>query len=277
MTDQINRRFSLISELHKAIPGELRLLYQPQFEIASGRIIGAEALVRWQHPKKGLLGPDYFLPIAEETGSIHKIGAWVLKTACRQASRWYHAEGLPIRVAVNVSASQLHHPDFGKMVEEVLTRFNLPPAHLELELTETTVMTSIDEAATLFHKLKKLGVNIALDDFGTGYSSLACLKKLPLSCLKIDRAFFRDIPQSQDDMVLVRTILEIAHCLSLRAVAEGIENPSQLAFLKQIRCDEYQGYLLAKPLPANELLPLLQRTKKQPQPFVTFAKAAGHA
>jgi EAL domain-containing protein (putative c-di-GMP-specific phosphodiesterase class I) len=249
------------SDLRDAIPNELSLLYQPQAEIGSDRIVGVEALVRWLHPQRGTIGPNEFIPIAEETGMINQLGDFVLLTACRQAARWYHEDGLSLRVAVNISAQQLTQGDFVDVVESIIRECRLPPSLLELELTESVLMSNVEEIIVLFQRLKKLGLSIALDDFGTGYSSLAYLKRLPVDRLKIDRSFILDVPWDKDDVAITRTIIAMARSLNLGVIAEGVEHVSQFDFLKKEGCEEFQGYALARPMPPEGIAHMIRQTQ----------------
>lgn len=261
MAQQALKRLSVESDLRMAIPNELFLLYQPQAEIGSDRIVGVEALVRWRHPQRGIIGPNEFIPIAEEISMINQLGEWVLLTACRQAARWYHEECLSLRVAVNISAHQLMRDNFVSMLESILYECCLPPSLLELELTESVLMSNVEGIIVLLQRLKKLGLSIALDDFGTGYSSLAYLKRLPIDRLKIDRSFIQDLPGDKDDVAITRTIIAMARSLNLGVIAEGVEHVSQFDFLKKEGCEEFQGYALAKPLPPEDVAHLIKQTR----------------
>lgn len=243
---------------HATEQRELCVYYQAQIDIDSGRIIGAEALVRWQDPTKGLISPINFIPIAEETGLIVEIGAWVLRETCRQGQRWIDA-GLPsITLAVNVSPHQFRRSNISAMVEEVLHDTGFPAERLELELTESGLMENEEKAVEVLNNLRAQGVRLAIDDFGTGYSSLAYLKRFPLDVLKIDKSFIDDIPSLQDDMEITATIVAMGHILGFKVLAEGVETLEQLAFLREKGCDTYQGFIKSKPLPANEFAQLLR-------------------
>jgi diguanylate cyclase len=238
--------------------GQFELHYQPKVEVRSGAIRSVEALVRWRHPEKGLISPAQFIPLAEETGLILPIGKWILREACRQCRAW-HADGetTPLRVAVNISAMQFRDPELGRSVARILEETGLEPQFLELELTESTVMAHAEKAEQSLRALSELGVQISIDDFGTGYSSLAYLKRFPLNTLKVDRAFVNDLGRSNDDLAIVRAIISLAHSLRLKVIAEGVESDEQLDVLRDLHCDEYQGYLCSKPLPAAELASIL--------------------
>ena len=241
-------RLVLEHDLKRAIEqGELFLEYQPQLDLQEGEILSVEALVRWQHPKKGLIGPLDFIPLAEESGLIIPIGKWVLETACLETMKWQQKYKRPMKVAVNLSIGQLYQKDFVRFVEQTLERSGLEPAHLQLEITESmTVNTKL--IIPVLHELKQLGVTIAVDDFGTGYSSLAYLKDFPLDYLKIDRSFICNILDNQDDEVLVKMILSMAKHLKLKVVAEGIETAEQLDYLMRSECDKIQGYFISRPI-----------------------------
>lgn len=233
---------------------EFVLHYQPQVDIVTGRLAGVEALLRWRHPRKGLVLPSTFIEVAEETGLIEPIGSWVLRTACEQCKAWQDAGYPEVRVAVNVSARQFNHPaEFARSVQRMLARTGLDPSNLELEMTESVIWRNADDSLQAFRRLGKLGTRLAVDDFGTGYSSLATLKQLPIDTLKIDRSFVRDVDENKESDVLVATIIGMAHSLDLSVTAEGVENLAQLSSLKRLGCDEYQGFLFSKPLPPEEL------------------------
>jgi diguanylate cyclase (GGDEF)-like protein len=234
-----------------AARGELTLHYQPQVDANSGRLIGAEALLRWNHASLGLVSPARFIPIAEETGMIAEFGRWVLNQACTQAGRWRHA-GRRLRLAVNVSAIEFEQTGFVDGVERALCVHGIDPALLELELTESAVVNNIDLAVTQLARLRGLGMRIAIDDFGTGHSSLGYLQRLPVDTIKIDRSFVAEIRTATSRPPLVQSVISLAHALGLTVVAEGVETEAQLAALQCMECDEIQGYLIAKPLPAPE-------------------------
>jgi diguanylate cyclase (GGDEF)-like protein/PAS domain S-box-containing protein len=230
---------------------ELELHYQPQADLATGEIIGVEALARWHHPELGVVPPAEFIPIAEETGLIGALGSWVLKEACRQAIEWQRA-GLPhVAIAVNVSALQLRSPDFLGAVQQALRESGLEAHWLEIELTESVLMHEAESTLSTLRSLGALGIRIAVDDFGTGYSSLAYLRRLPIDKLKIDRSFVRDLGAETDASVIVSTIVRMAHSLKLKVLAEGVESSEQVTLLRAQGCDEMQGYWLARPLPAD--------------------------
>lgn len=233
---------------------EFVLYYQPQVDILTGKLAGVEALLRWRHPRKGLVPPSTFIEVAEETGLIEPIGSWVMREACEQCKAWHDAGYPEIRVSVNVSARQFNHPtEFARGVQRMLARTGLDPSCLELEMTESVIWRNADDSLQAFRRLGKLGTRLAVDDFGTGYSSLATLKQLPIDTLKIDRSFVRDVDEDKDSDVLVATIIGMAHSLDLRVTAEGVENLAQLSALKRLGCHEYQGFLFSKPLPPEEL------------------------
>jgi diguanylate cyclase (GGDEF)-like protein/PAS domain S-box-containing protein len=244
-------RLDLENALRRALErGELFLHYQPQVAIPSGRIIGAEALLRWNHPTKGLIPPSVFVPLAEDAGLMGIIGSWVIESACLQLRAW-RAEGVPLRrMAVNLSGQQIIRGGLVETVSEVLERTGVDPADLELEITETFVMAHLNDGLETLHALKRLGITLAIDDFGTGYSSLSYLKRLPIDRLKIDRSFVKDIPADRDDMAIAATIIAMAHNLDLQVIAEGVEQSAQVDFLRRHRCDEVQGYLFSKPVSA---------------------------
>ncbi|MDX1485232.1 MAG: EAL domain-containing protein [Alphaproteobacteria bacterium] len=247
-------QLTLENDLRRAIErDELLLHYQPQVDLADGRIIGVEALVRWQHPELGLIPPARFIPIAEETGLIVPIGQWVLKTACAQARQWIDAGMPPLVVSVNMSSRQFHQEDMLETVTTALEESGLDAEHLALEITESSLMQKPEDAVVTLCLLHNMGVGIAIDDFGTGYSSLGHLKRFPLHALKIDRAFVSDVTENPEDAAIVGAILAMAHSLKLRVIAEGVETRNQLDFLKQAGCDAIQGFLISKPVTAEEI------------------------
>lgn len=259
LTDSALETFALETMLHRAIANdEFVLHYQPQVSLRSGELIGVEALVRWHHPTKGLIPPDKFIPVAEECGLIDKVGDWVLAEACRQVRRW-HDQGYELRMAVNVCGKQVSQKGFVEQVEAVITEYGVDPKHLELEITESSVMDQAEKAVAALDALRDLGVAVAIDDFGTGYSSLSYLKRFSVDRLKIDRSFVRDIPEDKDDVALARAIIALGGSLGLSVIAEGVETSEQRDLLAAMGCDEMQGYLYSRPLPAEELEALLQR------------------
>jgi len=235
--------------LHRAIQkGELRLVYQPKVDAVSSAIMGWEALLRWNTPGLGEISPMRFIPIAEKTDLIIRIGAWVLDAACRQAARWEHDFGRPVRVAVNLSLQQFHQEDLVEMIRTSLAAAPLDPASLELEITESTVMSRGSDLDLLMRKIRALGVTLSIDDFGTGYSSLAHVKRFPAQTLKIDRSFITDLAADKSSLAIVQSIIALAHGLHLKVVAEGVETEVQLEILRGLGCDEFQGYLFSRPL-----------------------------
>jgi len=251
-------RLALESSLRRALErDEFVLHYQPKVLLNSGRITGMEALVRWQRPDMGMIPPMQFIPLAEETGLIVPIGEWVLRTACAQTKTWFDQGLSPLRVSVNLSARQFVDEQLLGMVAKVLAETRLPPAALELEITESTVMPEPERAANLLNELKKMGISISIDDFGTGYSSLAYLKRFPIDCVKIDRSFIKDLPGDEDDASITHAIIMMAHGLNLSVVAEGAETAAQVDFLRAHGCDEVQGYYFGKPMPGHEFAELV--------------------
>ncbi len=247
---------SLVQDLRKGLERqEFFLNYQPRVSLGSGITISVEALLRWQHPERGLISPAVFIPIAENTGMIQQLGNWVLQDACNQAKSW-QKQGQPLRVAVNVSVKQLQQDDFVEQVKRALETSQLAPQFLELEITESAAMSNIEGNIRKLSQLKALGIYISIDDFGTAYSSLNYLKRLPVNSLKIDRSFIQDIdsPQQQtNNIAIVRSIIALGKNMELQVVAEGVETAKQAAILQDIGCDEAQGFYFSKPLPAKEL------------------------
>jgi EAL domain-containing protein (putative c-di-GMP-specific phosphodiesterase class I) len=251
---------ALESELRRALErGEFVVYYQPQVDISSQRIVGVEALVRWQHPSRGLLLPADFIPMAEESGLIVPLGDWVLRAACAQAKTWQEA-GLPaIRVAVNLSARQFQQQDLVEAIGQALKDSDLSPHYLQLEITESVAMHDMDFTIITLGRLREMGVQIAIDDFGSGHSSLNYLKRLPIDDVKIDQSFVRDLAVDPSDAAIVGSIVAMTHDLKLKVVAEGVETEEQLAFLKKRRCDVVQGFLFSKPMPADALEDMIRR------------------
>jgi EAL domain-containing protein (putative c-di-GMP-specific phosphodiesterase class I) len=245
-----SRRLTLENDLRRAVQkGELVVYYQPISELKTGCTVMHEALVRWKHPTRGLVAPTEFIQLAEDTGLILKIGEQVLRDACL----WVKKIGVDRRmpVAVNISARQFNDPKLVELVARTLEETGLPAEMLELEITESTVMQQTDATLAMLKRLKDLGVSLAIDDFGTGYSSLAYLKRFPVDKLKIDKSFIDDVPRSRDHNAIVTAIIGLAHALSLRVVAEGVETEAQLEFLQGAHCDMIQGYLAGKPIDAD--------------------------
>ena len=254
MQRQIIKRHNIEEELRRAIvEQEFLLHYQPQIDIGSGKVIGVEALIRWQHPKTGIVLPEQFIPIAEETGLILAIDEWVLRSACAQAQRWQEA-GLPLlRMAVNISASQFNRADFLEIIDRTLTETGYESKMLELEVTEGVLMADGPKNADILIALKKRGIKLAIDDFGTGYSSLSYLKHFPVDRIKIDRSFVRDVVSNRDDAAIVTAILAMAGSLGLAVIAEGVENREQLDFLRGLHCMEAQGFYMGRPVPPEDI------------------------
>jgi EAL domain-containing protein (putative c-di-GMP-specific phosphodiesterase class I) len=226
---------------------------------------GAEALLRWQHPVRGSIPPAEFIPIAEESGLIGSIGAWVVREACRQARAWQVAGLPPLRVAVNLSASQFRQGNIVEMIGDALDQAGLEPRFLEVELTESAVMSDPEESIAILEKLSTMGVLVSVDDFGTGYSSMSYLRRFPIDKLKIDRGFISEIMSRSEDASIVRAIISLAHSLKLKVVAEGVESTEQLEFLKTLGCDQYQGFHYSRALPVSEFEALV-RSKRQEEP-----------
>ncbi|MFP5380994.1 MAG: EAL domain-containing protein [Gammaproteobacteria bacterium] len=272
---RVGERLELLGQLRGAIErGELRLHYQPQVSLPDGHISGVEALVRWQHPKLGLVPPAHFIPLAEDSGLIEPIGEWVLFEACRQAVEWDHAGVAPIRMSVNVSARQFANPQLDKLVQAVLNSTGLAPQRLELELTETALMADPELSAVRLDAIRKLGVQLALDDFGTGYSSLGYLKRFAFDRLKIDRSFVTDAIRDPDDTAIVRTVIAMARMMGMHTIAEGTELAETVSYLGRQGCDEVQGYFVAKPLPADTLASGLLRGVRVEKVAALFGEEA---
>jgi diguanylate cyclase (GGDEF)-like protein/PAS domain S-box-containing protein len=262
MNERALKRLAMENNLRRALDNEEFVVhYQSQVNGDTGQIVGVEALVRWQHPVLGLVPPVEFIPLAEETGLIEPIGAWVLRTALAQTIRWQRRGLLLARVAVNLSARQFQQPDLAGMVAELLAETGLRPECLELELTESSIMHDPANAIATLRELKAMGVRVAVDDFGAGYSSLAYLKHLPIDVLKIDRSFINEMTTDANDAAIVMAIITLAHSLKLKVIAEGVETEEHARFLRLLRCDEMQGYLFSKPLPAADFERLLTKER----------------
>jgi EAL domain-containing protein (putative c-di-GMP-specific phosphodiesterase class I) len=255
MNTNARNKLQLLQELRTAIDQwQFCLYYQPKFDAVTGAPVGAEALLRWNHPKRGLLGPDQFIALAEKTGLIISIGEWVLDEACRQMREWYAQGYTHWRIAVNLSALQFCHSGLVKTVADTLARHRLPANCLTLEITETTAMSDADASLAVLQQLADMGVDLSIDDFGTGYSSLMYLKRLPANEIKIDRGFVRDLEHDSDDAAIVSAIVALGQALNLRIVAEGVETSVQQSFLTRLGCSSLQGFLLGHPLPALQFM-----------------------
>jgi len=253
MNLQVTRKLQLHNELHQAIElNQLQIFYQPQISIKSGALVGFEALLRWHHAKLGWISPSEFIPIAEESGIIVRLGEWVLRMAAAQAAKWLALGHKNFRMAVNLSVRQFADLRLSELVRQVLLETALPPNMLELEVTESLALQSITSTVGTLNALKALGIKLAMDDFGTGYSSLAYLKRYPLDALKIDQAFVRNITRDAGDAAIARAIVAMAHSFGMSVVAEGVETDEQLAFLRELGCEEFQGYLFSRPVTADQ-------------------------
>ena len=262
MTQSARERLALEARLRQALEqGHMRLYYQPQIDLCTGQLMGAEALVRWLDPVEGLISPARFIPVAESSGIIGPLGLWVLGEACRQGQEW-RAAGLPdLTIAVNVSQHQFVLTDMVRETAQVLEASGFPAQLLELEITESALATRPEEALAILNRLRDLGLRLAIDDFGTGYSSLAHLKRFPLDLLKIDQSFIRDIPNSGDDMTISSSVIALGHAMGLKVLAEGVETQQQLEFLQSKGCDFFQGYFCSRPLPAQDFAQLLEKAR----------------
>ncbi len=256
----VQERMVLKNGLGKALEnGEFSLHYQPKLEIESGRITGVEALMRWNSPELGMVSPVKFIPVMEETGQVVEMGEWAIRTACLQHQEWRQA-GLPqIRIAVNLSPRQLRDASFVPIVENVLREAGVEPAGLELEITESLLMSDSGGALKALGELHEMGIHMAMDDFGTGYSSLSYLKRFPIDTIKIDRTFIADIATNPDDAEIIRTIISMGHTLNRKVIAEGVENDQQLSLLREYQCDEIQGYFFSRPLPAGMITKFIKK------------------
>lgn len=267
MDARIAERMSLENKLRRSLErNEMLLHYQPQTDLRTGRITGAEALVRWKHPELGMVPPAKFIPLAEETGLVIPIGDWVLRTACAQNRAWQQDGLRSITVSVNISARQFRQQDLADSVTAALRDTGLDPLHLELELTESIIMHDAEEVIAILQKLKAMGVKLAIDDFGTGYSSLSYLRRFPVDRLKIDQSFVRDIPADPDAAAIAQSVISLGQNLNLRVIAEGVDNSQQYTFLRERGCDEIQGYLIGRPVPAEEFKAVLEKELITPVP-----------
>ncbi len=263
MNERAMERLRIEGDLRNALEREEFILhYQPQVDLGTGRVLGMEALLRWQHPELGTVPPVRFIDLAEETGLIVPIGLWVLRTACRQGMEWQRAGLGQVRIAVNLSARQFYQHDLVASITGILAETGLSPDLLELELTESMMMNDVEHAVIILRDLKKIGVHLSIDDFGTGYSSLAYLKRFPIDLLKIDQSFVRDITVDPDDAAIVLSIISLAHSLRLKVIAEGVETEAQLAYLQRHGCDFMQGYYFSRPVPVLECEQILRRGKR---------------
>ncbi|MEW5912081.1 MAG: EAL domain-containing protein [Thermodesulfobacteriota bacterium] len=258
MNSRMKKRMELEGALRRAVEQEeFTLHYQPKVELGSGGVVGLEALVRWQHPEQGMVSPGEFIPVAEDTGLIVSIGQWVMQEACRQVRRW-HEQGFPdLHVSVNLSPRQFQEKNLVPSVYATLAAAGLEPRFLELEVTESMVMSEVEEAIVILQELARLGVALSMDDFGVGYSNLYYLKRFPMNTLKIDKSFVQDITTQPDDRSIVDTIINMSRSLKLKVIAEGVETSEQLQFLRELNCDLMQGYLFSRPLPAADITKLL--------------------
>jgi EAL domain-containing protein (putative c-di-GMP-specific phosphodiesterase class I) len=251
-------RLVLENSLRRALErNEFQLYYQPQLDMRTGKMIGAEALLRWLHPDLGFIPPVEFIPIAEDTGLIHPIGEWVLKTACAQKKLWNQQGLQPFRISVNLSARQFHYANLVDMVGDTIRKSGIDARELDLELTESTIMDRLEETTQTLRRLKNMGTHISIDDFGTGYSSLMYLKTFPIDTIKIDKSFVDDVTTDSDDQAITQAIISMAHSLKMDVVAEGVETKAQLEILRAQGCDILQGYLFSKPVPASDISLLL--------------------
>jgi len=262
MNQRAKEHLRIESELRQALHNhELQLFYQPKVSLRSGRIVGAEALLRWRHPVRGLVSPGVFIPVAEETGLIHDLGSWVLEEACRQVREWRDANLIMPPIAVNLSARQFDS-ELPRRVAAVLERHQVQPDQINLEITESLLMRGTEKVIAIMNELVAMGMALALDDFGTGYSSLAYLKKFPISTLKIDRSFVIGLPYEENDCAIARAIVTMAQQLRQEIVAEGVETAEQMSFLRELGCDQLQGYLFSQPVPAAEFAAMLREGKR---------------
>jgi EAL domain-containing protein (putative c-di-GMP-specific phosphodiesterase class I) len=271
MNARVQQRLQIETDMRRGLmDDEFFLVYQPQIDLSSGRACGVEALLRWRDPTRGIVSPAEFIPIAEESGMIQALGARVLRDACRQVMQW-HRQNMLLRLSVNLSVQQLQHESWLSVVEEALASTGLPAHYLDLEITESVIITHPERAVATLVRLKQMGVSITVDDFGTGYSSLSYLARLPLQGVKIDQRFVRGLEQNRNDEAITQAIIALSHSLGLRVIAEGVETVAQLEYLRRHGCEEAQGFLIARPLEEPELRQWFLRNEAeqvatQPQP-----------
>jgi EAL domain-containing protein (putative c-di-GMP-specific phosphodiesterase class I) len=254
MNEIATKRLVLEGKLRRAIDsGQLRLHYQPKIELATGRVVGLEALARWREPELGSISPDEFVPLAEESGLIHGMGDWVLRTAIAQLSEWQGADQPPLRVAVNLSAQQLQRPGLVERISSLLEDADVAPEWLEVEITESVLLEDEEGVIAILEALRSLGVHVSLDDFGTGYSSLSYLRRLPIDTVKIDQSFVRAVEEEAEDAAITQAMISLVKVLHLRVVVEGVETEAQRTFLHEVGCDEIQGFLVSAPVAPEEV------------------------
>jgi predicted signal transduction protein with EAL and GGDEF domain len=272
MDASLEEKLMLLEGLRAAIdscaegfPGacQFELLYQPKVDLRSGRVFGVEALIRWHHPEHGTVSPLRFIGLAEESGLIVPIGEWVVRTACRQSMAWRDAGLAPLTVSVNVSARQFEEKRLVERIAGALHDSGLPPAGLEIEVTESLIMRDLTRSVETMRELEAMGISLSIDDFGTGYSSLSALKSFPISRLKIDKSFVADLADCADDQAIAMAVISLGHKLDLRVIAEGVETEQQRDFLRANDCDEMQGYLFSRPVPADDIARLLAQDARQ--------------
>jgi EAL domain-containing protein (putative c-di-GMP-specific phosphodiesterase class I) len=255
ITQRTRARAQLAFELRQALERqEFALAYQPKFDLASRAACGAEALLRWKHPQRGLVSPEEFIPVLEDTGLIVQVGEWVIRRVCEDLKGWSASGQQPMPIAVNLSARQFRQKDLDHRIRALVAAAGVNPSLIELEITESQLMQDPAHAIRIMRALRECGIGIAIDDFGTGYSSLSYLTRFPVKALKIDRSFVADVFSDRADAAIVRTIIEMAHQLGFTVVAEGVETDRQAAFLRQFGCQQAQGFFFARPMPAAELL-----------------------
>jgi diguanylate cyclase (GGDEF)-like protein len=260
MTTRIFERLVMESDMRRGLKRkEFVVYYQPQLDANTGEILGVEALVRWQHPERGLILPGEFIPLAEETGLILDLGEHVIRTVCTQAKRWAKKEFPLKRVAINLSAHRFRESQSMEPIHNILSRTGCEPSNVQFEITESALMENREAASEMLNALREMGASIAVDDFGTGYSSLSYLKRLPIDVVKIDRSFIRDITEDHNDRAIVSTVVAMAHGLGLTVVAEGVETEEQLALIRELGCDAWQGFLFSKAVPPEELEALVAK------------------
>jgi len=261
LNQKIIERVALENSLRKGLEREEFFLhYQPLWDLKTARMVGVEVLLRWQSIHYGLMPPSSFISLLEDSGLINSVGEWVLRTACIQMREWTRTDNRELKMAVNISGKQLKHPDFLEMLTTIVQETGVDPMNLELEFTESVIMENVEKIVEIFRKIKDMGIRLSIDDFGTGYSSLNYLKHFPVDRIKIDRSFVIDVTHNESDAAIIEAIVTMAQSLSLRVIAEGVENSDQLCSLARLGCDEVQGYYLAMPMHAEALAKILGKT-----------------
>jgi EAL domain-containing protein (putative c-di-GMP-specific phosphodiesterase class I) len=265
MNELARKHLIMENDLRQAVKGrEMMVYYQPRIDVRTGAVVSMEALARWNKPGDGIISPDEFIPVAEDTGLIVDIGAWVLETACGQNKTWQSSGLPPLTISVNMSVKQFQHEKFLATISNAIKNTSLDPRYLELEITENILLQDAEKTIKMLNELKDMGIRLAMDDFGTGYSSFNYLIRFPLDIIKIDMSFIKNITEQAEHAAVVEAIISMSHSLNLKVVAEGVETQQQLDLLREFGCDEIQGYYYSRPLPSKEFTELLEKSMRQP-------------